>query len=121
MVTINYLREENRARRAEMAAMKPSRGEAAILLSAASFSSPFSRAKPLAFARASEWTVPLIAIRRVGARENYFDSGAVYWNRDNVRSADRRDEILTRMGPARYPVAAARVICRRAGNRGNLC
>lgn len=43
-------------------------------------------------------------------RENYFDSGAVYWNRDNVRSrGSPRDEILTRTGPPRYiPASAAR-------------
>lgn len=75
--------------------MKPSRGEAAILLSGILLVLLF--ASEIFSARASG---PLIAIRRVGARENYFDYGAVYWNRDNVRSADRRDEILTRMGAA---------------------
>jgi len=60
--------------------MKPSCGEAAILPSSILLVS-FS-------ARTCEWTVPMIAIRRVGARENYFDSGTVYWNRDNVRSTD---------------------------------
>jgi hypothetical protein len=53
----------------------------------------------------------LIAIRRVGARGNYFDCGAVYRNRDNVRSADRRDEILTRYPRRPSLVGAARVIC----------
>jgi len=108
--------------------MKSSRGEAAILLSGILLVLSFSernlfRSHVRASERASEreWTVPLIAIRRVGARENYFDSGAVYWNRDNVRSADRRDEILTRTELPRYPsLSAARVICRRAGNRENL-
>lgn len=116
MVTINYFREENCASRGDGGDETLTRRSSRR----ASFSFPFSRAKPLPLARASEWTVLLIAIRRVGARENYFDSGAVYWNRDNVRSADRRDEILTRMGLPRYPVAAARVICWRAGNRENL-
>jgi len=64
--------------------MKPSCGEAAILPSSILLVSFF--ASETSSARTCEWTVPMIAIRRVGARENYFDSGAVYWNRDNVRS-----------------------------------
>lgn len=73
MVTINYLREEN-PRRAEMAAMKPSRGEAAILFRWTSPPVRPSSRERISFTRtlahSREKTVPLIAIRRVGARED---------------------------------------------------